>query len=280
MSSDHRAAPVTLLSEVTGAGRPLVLIPGGLTGWISWVPIAERLAATRTVVRVQLLNVQRGLDGQALGADYSLETEKAALGNTLEALELTPPVDLAAWSYGGGVALAFALDSPQWVRTLTLVEPEAQWALPALDAEAARTRAQELRLSRTDITEDDLEGFLLASGLVPPGTSPRVLPQWPVWSRHRQSLRAVPSGWEYAGGRERLPGLECPTLLVKGTGSAPLQHRVVDELAQRLPNAEVAEWPGGHAPHLVSTDAFLERMRSLQEGAQVDGPSADLTDRG
>jgi len=44
-----------MLSKVTGEGSPIVLVPGGLTGWLSWEPHAERLARTRRVARVQLL---------------------------------------------------------------------------------------------------------------------------------------------------------------------------------------------------------------------------------
>lgn len=269
--SDRSTALVDVPSEVSGRGRPLVLVPGGLTGRVSWKPIAERLAATRTVVRVELLAVQRGLDDQPLPNGYSPRTEKAALRNTLESLELTPPVDLAAWSYGAAVTLDFALDHPRWVRTLTLIEPPAFWALPVVNAETERIRDEERRLSRKNITDGALERFLWISGLVPPGQSPRDLPQWPTWSRHRQSLRLLPSLWEYEVDRERLPELTAPTLLVKGTGSQRFNHLVVDALAERLPNAEVAEWPGGHAPHLVSTEPFLERMRVFQQQAGTGG---------
>ncbi len=34
----------TLLHEVTGQGDPIVLVPGGLSGWLSWIPFAERLS--------------------------------------------------------------------------------------------------------------------------------------------------------------------------------------------------------------------------------------------
>ena len=117
--------------EITGSGAPLVLLPGGLTGWLSWIPFAERLAPSRKVVRVQLLSVQQGLDGQPLPTDYSPKTEKLALAETLESLGLTAPVDFAGWSYGAEVTLDFALDYPQWVRTLTLIEPAALWVIPA-----------------------------------------------------------------------------------------------------------------------------------------------------
>lgn len=272
MSSKEHTASMNLPSEVTGEGPPLVLVPGGLTGWLSWEPMAERLAATRTVVRVQLLAVQSGLDHQALPVGYSLRTESAALARTLETLRLAPPLDVVAWSYGAAVALDLALDHVRWVRTLTLIEPPAYWVLPDLGADAEHIRDQDMLVSRDHITEDDLERFLLRSGLVAPGTNPRDLPRWPTWSHHRQSLRMLPAVWEHEADRGRLSELTRPTLLVKGTGSQPLEHRVVDELAERLPNAQTAEWPGGHAPHLVSTEPFLERMSSFQQ--QVESESA------
>jgi hypothetical protein len=45
--------PRVLQYDVKGEGEPLVLVPGGLTGWLSWIPHAERLAATRKTIRVQ-----------------------------------------------------------------------------------------------------------------------------------------------------------------------------------------------------------------------------------
>lgn len=70
-----------------------------------------------------------------------------------------------------------------------------------------------------------------------------------------------------------------PLVLVPGglTGRVswkPIADRLAatrTALAERLPNAEVAEWPGGHAPHLVSTEPFLERMRVFQQQARTGG---------
>ena len=261
---------MTMPFEVTGEGSPLVLVPGVLTGWLSWIPHAERLSTTRKVVRVQLLSVQLGLEDRPLPADYSPRTEVQALADTLKALDLAPPVDFAAWSYGAMVTLDFALDHPDWVRTLTLIEPAAYWALPSLDAEERREMEEGPRLSRENITEDQLELFLHSLRLVPPGSNARELPQWSTWVRHRQSLRANPSIEEYQGDRRRLPGFAPPVLLVKGTGSAPILHRTIDELGRQLPNVQVAEWSGGHAPHIVSIEPFLERLAKFHATAGVE----------
>lgn len=258
---------MAMLSEITGEGRPLVLVPGGLTGWLSWIPFAERLAPTRKVVRVQLLSVQLGLDGRPLPDDYSPKTEARALAETLESLGLIPPLDFAAWSYGALVTLDFALDNPGWVRTLALIEPGSLWVLPTLDSEAQRQRDEDLRLPRDDFSEDDLEHYLHSAGLVPRETNPRDLPQWPRWVQHRQSLRVVPFIAEHEGNRTRLSQFTTPTLLVKGTESTPLDREIVDKLAEQLPKAHVAELPGDHASHITSMDLFLERLAALQASA-------------
>src|SRR5512142_2784780 len=108
--------------DVMGEGRPLVLVPGGLTGWLSWKPHAERLSATRKVARVQLLNVQFGLEGRPLPPDYSVKTESRALAASVEDLGFPKPIDFVAWSFGAEISLDYALDHPDHVRTLTLIE--------------------------------------------------------------------------------------------------------------------------------------------------------------
>jgi hypothetical protein len=40
---DKKAAgPLKMKARVTGEGAPLVLVPGGLTGWASWEPFVFR----------------------------------------------------------------------------------------------------------------------------------------------------------------------------------------------------------------------------------------------
>src|ERR1700741_4654397 len=53
-------------SKVTGKGRPIVLVGGGLTGWASWEPFVKGFSEKRTVISVQLLGVQFGLENRAL----------------------------------------------------------------------------------------------------------------------------------------------------------------------------------------------------------------------
>lgn len=254
--------------EVIGNGPLLVLVPGGLTGWLSWEPHAKRLSSSRRVARVQLLNVESGLKGIRLPADYSVRTESRALKVTLDELQPSKPIDLVAWSYGALITLDYALHDADRVRSLTLIEPPAIWVLEGkFDAETRKT-LDVLRRLHGDISEEQLEEFMYAVGFAPSGKSLRQLPQWPVWSRHRQSLRNSPAVLEHKDNLKMLENFHRPVLLVKGTGSAKFLHQIIDVLARKFPNAEVAEMPGGHSPQMVSMEKFLERLMVFCEKSE------------
>ena len=76
--------------HVTGNGRPLVIVGGGLTGILSFVPHAERLASTRQLARAQPLAVQLGLDQAPLPDHYSIDMESRALEAAIDALGWNP----------------------------------------------------------------------------------------------------------------------------------------------------------------------------------------------
>jgi pimeloyl-ACP methyl ester carboxylesterase len=270
-------ATPTMQARILGDGPPLVLIGGGLTGWKSWEPHAERLAAHRTVALLQLLSVQHGLEDRPLPDGYSARLESAALARALDQLAWDEPLDLVGWSYGALVILDFALDRPDRVRTLTLIEPPAIWALPDAGAGDADVQAL-LALARAighDVSEADLERFIRAVGMCPPGMSPNELPEWPLWLEHRRSLRAMDAAPGHPDDIARLHELDRPVLLVTGTGTAPFLRRIHDTLALHLPRARTTEMPAGHGPHIVSMDRFLAELTRFHRGADVVAPSPE-----
>jgi len=282
----------SMLTKVSGTGAPLILVPGGVTGWLDWELHAKRLKTKRKVIRVQLLNVQYGLENRPLPSDYSVKMESRALKAALDNLETLAPVDIVAWSYGALVALDYALDNSMRIRSLTLIEPPAWWVVRALgetDVDRAVTASKYIRevgramgqgdivarhaasmpdISRGDVSEDVLEQFLYAVGICAKGQPARSLSQWPVWVRHRQSLRAGFAPMEHVDVLERLRAFLRPVLLVKGTGSVPFLHKVIDVLASQLPKSRVVEMPRGHAPQILSMDSFLEEMEAFQAEVQ------------
>jgi pimeloyl-ACP methyl ester carboxylesterase len=251
-----------LLHEVKGQGEPIVLVPGGLSGWLSWIPFAERLAPERKVIRVQLRSVELAEAGESFPADYGILTEREALRTTVDQLGLES-FDLAGWSHGGFVSLAFALEYPERVPTLTLVEPGAFW-IPRETGHApealAKAEANDRSLSGREITIRDLEDFLIRAGLGGPGDDFESLPQWPVWVRNRQVLSIFGTLWDHTDSLERLRALDVPVLAVKGTETSEVEAAVVDDLAATAPRVRLLELPGEHASHIENIDRFLNEL--------------------
>lgn len=257
-----------LLSDVTGRGEPIVLVPGGLSGWASWIPHAQRLSATRMVIRVQVRSVELAEAGKPVPAGYGTMVEREALRATVDQLGLTR-FDLAGWSYGAHIALAFALEYPDRVRTLTLIEPPASWILRATGHAATaldRDEALDRSFSHRPISETDLKHFLIRAGLGRPGDDVESLPGWPGWMRNRQALAINGTIHEYTDSLDRLRTLPVPILAVKGDRTTESLASIVDDIAAIAPRARLLTLPGNHACHLQNADRFLAELESHLEG--------------
>lgn len=252
-------------SKTSGVGAPLVLVPGGLTGWISWDAFVPLLERDRSVTQVQLLNVEYGLEGKPLPEDYSLAYESRNLANTLSELGVEK-ADFVGWSYGAAITLDFALNNPEKINSLTLIEPPAIWVLrnrnllkEVLDADEATMK----ELSVDNVSEGQLAWFSHFAGFVPQAVDPKSVPQWPVWVKHRQSLRNNIVVFEHTDSLERLRNFHKPVLLVTGDGTSLFLAEIIASLREEFPDVRVARYPGGHAPHLVSRDEFLIRLQDF-----------------
>ena len=250
--------------DVTGRGDPLVLMPGGLSGWRSWIPFVEPLAQDHQVIRVQLRSVELAEAGTPYPPDYGTLTEREGLRATVDQLGLDR-FDLVGWSYGAHCSLAFTLEYPQRVRTLTVIEPPAHWILRetghAVEA-FGHLEAFDRATAGKQITIDDLKGFLLRAGLAKPGDDVEALPGWPVWVRNRQVVSMNGTLWDYTDSLDRLRTLEVPVLGVKGTDTTDDLAAIVDDLAATVPHGRVLELPGGHACHIQNRDRFLAELAS------------------
>jgi pimeloyl-ACP methyl ester carboxylesterase len=108
---------INLYYETHGAGRPLVLLHGGLGSGEMFGPVLPLLAERHRVVTVDLqghgrtADIDRPIDVRLMAGDI------AAL---IEHLELASP-DVVGYSLGGGVALQTAAHYPAKVRRLVAV---------------------------------------------------------------------------------------------------------------------------------------------------------------
>jgi pimeloyl-ACP methyl ester carboxylesterase len=257
-----------LVFEVSGKedGTPIVLVPGGLSGWVSWKPHAVILSKDFKVIRVQLLNMTEAEKHQTPEKGYTLRSESEALKNTLDRLG-AKKVNLVGWSHGGEVSLDFALNYPESIATLTLIEPAAYWVARAsgkFEKEIGEFE-QLFRSFHDPPTEEDLIGFLTINGLIPPGIDPKNMPRWPVWNQLKTALLSLHTVIEHSDDLTRLQLLrDKPVLLVKGKDSTVDNQGIVDLLSKSLSqNSRVLVLPNGHACHIVAQDQFIKELKQF-----------------
>lgn len=246
-----------------GTGEPpVVLLPGGLTGWQSWLPLVPALSSERSVVRVQPLCNGEGLAGRPGDPSYDAEVERDSIGMTLEEAGVSE-MHLVGWSNGGRIALDFALAHPERVLTLTLIEPAAYWLVVDEDESARGFHEYLGRLAGRELTDEDLREFLVRVGLGPEDADFTALPQWDFWSSCRQAL-----SWggekmtsSAAAGTEGFERLEISTLVIRGRSTSPWLRGVAGRLVREMPEARLVELDGGHACILEHPEDFVTALR-------------------
>lgn len=105
---------------VGGSGRPLLLVHGlGSRGedWANLIP--QLIAGGNRVYALDLLGY--GDSAQPRDAPYSIPQQAAIVEGFLDSQHLRQ-VDVAGWSMGGWIALQVALQQPQRVRRLVLLD--------------------------------------------------------------------------------------------------------------------------------------------------------------
>lgn len=254
--------------DAAGSGDPpIVLLPGGLTGWQSWLPLVPALSADRRVVRVQPICNAEGHAGRPGDPAYNADVERESIALTLAEAGVGE-MHLVGWSNGGRIALDFALADPARIRTLTLIEPAAYWLVLEQDESARAFDEYFASCAGRELTDDDLCEFLIRAGIGPEGADFKSLPQWEFWSSCRQALswggeRATSSAVAGIEGFERL---DVPTLLIRGRSTAPWLYNVAGHLERGLPEASLVELDGGHACLLEHPEEFVATLRAHVAG--------------
>ncbi len=195
------------------------------------------------------------LPGHGRSADWDPATDLHATATRVAgalAERIGAPLDLIGHSFGATVALRLALERPDLIRTLTLVEPVLfviARGTPAFDAFVGDYTDVERRMA------GDREG---AAALFHRGWGSGAFDRLPepqrrymierlplVGAQNDVLLHDVP-GLTAPG---RLEGFRPPVLLVEGAESPPVVAAIHDALAARLPDARRLVVPG--AGHMV-----------------------------
>lgn len=246
---------VSLHYELAGEGEPVVLVPGFVTTLRLFDGQMEALSRGHRAVRYDL----RGQGESSAPADgYAVSDHARDLGALIEHLNLER-VHLVGASLGGAIALHFALDYPQQVRSLTLagavVDGFSGWPPEYLDR-LRRTR----KLARAEGPDAAMAEWLTHPFFGATVDMPRLA---------KTAVRAAGAVWTGSargaeGGRsdfERLEEVAAPALVVVGSREVEPVQQIASALRTRVPGAVYHEVEG--AGHLPAWDRPAEFTRLL-----------------
>ena len=237
-----------------GGSRPLLALHCSLAHSGAWTGLAERLSGV-TFTATDQLGHGRAPDWDGI-TDLHGDITRSSI-SMAESLGDGAPIDLLGHSFGGTVALRIALERPDLVRSLTLVEPVIfAAAKSAGDPAYAPFRANHLAFA--DLVQAGMRHEAAAMFHAVWGTGDKLadLPaktQSYMIDRIHFIVAQNPVLLEDAAGLLRYMGLESlgiPTLLIDGACSPPIINAVQFELMRRLPMARRLSVPG--AGHMVS----------------------------
>jgi len=263
---------VHLFTRRVGAGLPVVVLHGGPGAHHDYLlPQYDLLARDRTLLYYD----QRGGGRSPIPRETEAGwREHVADLDALRALWKIERVTLLGYSWGGLLAVLYALEHPARVARLALVcpaPPTAEWRQEFERRLAERNRDPRILRARAQLRESgareaDSEKYrraafaLSVAGYFRDPERAHELTPFRITQRTQQAV------WESLGtydlrGRIRATfpvGKAPPTLVIAGTYD-PMPLDAVRELGMLL-GGTVVELASGHAPHVEATAAFVEAL--------------------
>ena len=274
--ADARAQsdPHILESFVEGNGPTVLMLGGGPYGATGFETHAKTLAPDFKVVRLQTLIADRAHKKGTLPAGYSIDSESAAVARTLDALGISGPVHVIGEAFGAMVALDFALDHPQRVRTLTMFEPPAFWVMPETAVAGDPARAAAIAVMHelvpgADATNDQVAAFMCVMGTCGAELPEDGSTELKNWEALRAALRGFAAVPLHRDSVDRLKAFTKPVLLMAGSETVDFHRRINDRLAAALPRVQQASVTGGHTALATARDEFVEKWRAFIETSRA-----------
>ena len=240
---------------------PVVLVHGIAGSAILWQANLSAIGARHKVFAVDLPG--HGRSGKP-GGRYDIDLFTRSLLGFLDACGLERVV-LAGHSLGGHACLKLALERPERVAKLVLIDPGGlgpgidlgflKKVLAGVTREATETMLRGLFANPAMVNRSMVEATFDA--LSRPG----------AWEAVRSAVEsAVPRGIQVESLAERLPELRIPVLIAWGAKDAVIPPAQGMEAHTALPGAElwVAEH-AGHCPQIEAASEFNERLLAFLE---------------
>lgn len=248
--------------ETRAQNSPLVLIHGMFGDYLDWEPVLEPLSAMHRVIAPDLPGFG---DSSKPQREYTAEFFVATLHELFRELKLQRPI-LAGNSFGGQIAMLYALAHPDDISKLVLVNSGGfrkytddersqigpRFSEPILGGMTPQINA--LLFGGVFTKQSEMSVRYLAKQDAKLQRS-----DYPAYAHAlASSIRLSLASYLI----DRLPEIHCPTLLVWGESDQVLPVEQAQLALTRLPNAELKTIPNcGHAPQLECPQGFLAATR-------------------
>ncbi len=275
-TTDARAVRgVTLFERRVGSGPPTVVLHGGPGAHHDYLlPGFDLLATGRTLIYYD----QRGGGRSAVSREVPVGWREHV--EDLEALRIVWGIErlsLAGYSWGGLLALLYALEHPDRVERLGLVSPAPVWREARAEFErrlAERNRVPEIQAARRRLQDGGLRELnpaeyrgrmfeLSVAGYFHDWRKASELTPFRITGRTQEEV------WDSLGDfdlRPRLGGLGLPAIILHGEDD-PIPVETAGVLAQLLgaPLERIPEC--GHVPYVEAPASFTRALDAFLPGA-------------
>lgn len=235
--------------ECSGSGEPILFIHGSFASHATWRKIIDHLKDDFCCVAIKL----PGHGGVAEPEDFAnptMDTELNIIRSVMESVwgDANKPVHLVGHSYGGVVALTLAVTEKLRVKSLTLFEPVAGNIFKLVnDGEMKAEMAAFLERYCAAANAGDVDTCGLVIDFWGGEGSFAALPE-PVKAAMRNLVRNNLRHWALCSepqySLENLKDFTAPTMLVNGSQSNVMAHRICECLAGFLISNEQYEIDG------------------------------------
>lgn len=240
----------------------------------AWKGIAQRMGAEVTLIAPDMPSHGRSADWDEQ-SNFSDTVYQAALSCMSE------PMDVIGHSFGGATALRLAVNHPELVRSLTLIEPVFFHIAAVDDPEAMQGHNDPMAPILQNVRDGRREEAARAFNRMWSESSP----PWPdlpeqLRAAMTRAIYVVPDTMGFlledeAGMVAKLDQVTMPVLLVHGATSENVVKVTNAGLAARMPDAQVADVPGaGHMAPISHPDAVAELWRDLLARTSSNGNAA------
>ncbi len=277
-------ARIHFRDEGNRTGLPIVLVHGSMASLHTWEPWVVRLGETYRIVTLDL--PAHGLTGAVPSADYSSTAQLRTVQAVTSHLNLEQFV-LGGNSMGGGVSWRYALEHPESVLALILVDASGPAAWYQARREAKPDKASPLAFkllgqswfraiaARIDPYYLAVQGAKSAYNDSPVVTDALIMRYYELALRAgtRDAILGRFNSWQGPGRQsEDLSVLTQPTLILWGREDSVISVATADQFQAAMPHSEVIIYDGvGHAPMEEVPERSAEDVRRFLRALNRDG---------